>query len=145
MRKTFVQSGSVKVFVIVGVILAALALMALYFVGRNFYADQVPPMVVPESIVEQNDADISDEAQNGPAIDDEGTASDSEGSQTSDSGDQSAQSNTTSGEAAGSSPVSSDNLPQTGPSDDMATALALVALTVSTASYVGSVRHLRSS
>lgn len=146
MRKTFVQGGSVKVFVIVGVILAILALTALYFVGKNFYSDQVPPMAVPESTVDEGEEAVTDEGEGSSTTDEEASApsSDEPVTDTTDSTtEESRISSTNSQNDSATDP--SGSLPQTGPSDDLATSIALVALTVSIASYIGSIRHLRTS
>lgn len=145
MQKTFVQGGSVKVFVIVGVILTVLALTALYFVGKNFYGDQVPPMAVPESVNDENDQVDNDQAQDG-SVNDEGGATSDEQEAADREGD-SVPSGTS--EQGGSGAVgpseSASDLPRTGPSDDLAASVGLVALTVSVASYIGSVRRMRTS
>src|SRR5690606_38912888 len=48
MKSTVRQGGSVKVFIIVGVILALVALGVLYGVNRFATNDQTPPLEVPE-------------------------------------------------------------------------------------------------
>ena len=60
MRKTFVQGGSVKVFVIVGIILSIAALAVLYFVGCQATSGQVPPMFVPESSQSDSKDEVKD-------------------------------------------------------------------------------------
>lgn len=164
MRRRFVQGGSVKVFVIVGIILMALALTALYFVGKNFTSDQVPPMVVPESTSEDiQSADDADDSDPAKTDDEESTPSpqSDDGQQSGDSSDPSA-SGGTSGEtppAQGQSGVSTESatngpslpstggapvdLPRTGPTDDLLSTLGAAAIVFSVVSYVASVRSLR--
>lgn len=144
MQKTFVQGGSVKVFVIVGVILTVLALTALYFVGKNFYGEQVPPMAVPESVDDENNPVDNDQNQDGSAGDDEGLVSSEQEGADSDSGSAPSGTADQGGGTAGSSESAGD-LPRTGPGDDLVTSIGLVALTVSLASYIGSVRRMRTS
>lgn len=144
MRKTFVQGGSVKVFVIVGIILALLALTTLYFVKKNSYSQDVPPMVVPEGIADGTDSEKPEKTENQDdsttgGKDDETKPQDTaNGSSDAQSGDD-AKSDSTDQQSSGSdSAATADSLPQTGPSDSLATMIAVIALSVSTAAYVRS-------
>ena len=87
MRKTFVQGGSVKVFLIVGIILSIAALAVLYFAGRQAISGQVPPMFVPESSQgdskdEANDSvdSDSDKSKDDATKEDDKSAADNQGS-----------------------------------------------------------------
>ena len=155
MRKTFVQGGSVKVFVIVGIILSIAALAVLYFAGRQAISGQVPPMFVPESsqsdskdeakdsvdsdsdkskddaTKEEDKSAADDQVSDAGKTDEEGGAQDANDSASSqDSGSSSTE---TKGESATA-------LPQSGPSDSLPQAFAALVLTFSLVAYLRSLR-----
>ena len=155
MRKTFVQGGSVKVFVIVGIILSIAALAVLYFAGRQATSGQVPPMFVPESsqgdskdeakdsvdsdsdkskddaTKEEDKSVVDDQDSDAGKTDEEGGAQDADDSASSqDSGSSSTE---TKGESATA-------LPQSGPSDGLLQAFAALVLTFSLVAYLRSLR-----
>ena len=143
MRKTFVQGGSVKVFVIVGVILTAIALVVLYAAGRQATSSQVPPMFVPDSSQDEqkddkkSDTTPSDQAKDGTDTDNtadkgEETTGTAGGSQTTDDGEDG---------VADEDSERLAHLPQTGPADSAAGAIGLAMLTFSTVAYVRSLRR----
>ena len=155
MRKTFVQGGSVKVFVIVGIILSIAALAVLYFAGRQATSGQVPPMFVPESsqgdskdeakdsvdsdsdkskddATKEEDKSVADDQDSAAGkTDEEGGAQDANDSASSqDSGSSSTE---TKGESATA-------LPQSGPNDSLLQALAALVLTFSLVAYLRALR-----
>lgn len=151
MRKTFVRGGSVKVFVIMGIILSAIALAVLYFAGRQSISGQVPPMFLPESS-EEGSKDSSDQA-----IDKENTAKDNSGTTKEDDStkateesvakdssqsvdDSIADKSSTDTTQTADNNSNPSNLPQTGPGDGLMQALAVVALSFSAVAYVRSMR-----
>ena len=155
MRKTFVQGGSVKVFVIVGIILSIVALTVLYFAGRQATSGQVPPMFVPESSQSDSkdgakdsvDSD-SDKSKDDATKEEDKSAADNQGSDagktdekvatqgandSASSQDPSSSSTETKGESAPA-------LPQSGPSDSLPQAFAALVLTFSLVAYLRSLR-----
>ena len=155
MRKTFVQGGSVKVFVIVGIILSIAALAVLYFVGRQATSGQVPPMFVPES----SQGDSKDEAKDSVDSDsdkskddatkeedksvaddqdsDAGKTDEEGGAQDANDSAPSQDSGSSSTETRGESATA---LPQSGPSDGLLQAFAALVLTFSLVAYLRSLR-----
>ena len=155
MRKTFVQGGSVKVFVIVGIILSIAALAVLYFVGRQATSGQVPPMFVPES----SQSDSKDEAKDSVDSDsdkskDDATKEedksvaddqDSDAGKTDEEGGAQDANDSASSQDSGSSSTetkgeSATALPQSGPSDGLLQAFAALVLTFSLVAYLRSLR-----
>ena len=155
MRKTFVQGGSVKVFVIVGVILSIVALTVLYFAGRQATSGQVPPMFVPES----SQGDSKDEANDSVDSDsdkskDDATKEedksvaddqDSDAGKTDEEGGAQEANDSASSQDSGSSSTetkgeSATALPQSGPSDSLLQAFAALVLTFSLVAYLRSLR-----
>jgi cytoskeletal protein RodZ len=148
-RKMTQRSGSVKVFVIVGVILALVSLGVLFGARRLSQNDQTPPMTVPEQTEDQQ----SDGQVVKPSTEDK-TADDQQSS--SDSGNDAASTDATDDEAAASTDTSNstdsttqttvpaqtdDGLPQTGPAENFA-ALAAALVAFSAVAYGRSLRHL---
>ena len=155
MRKTFVQGGSVKVFVIVGIILSIVALTVLYFAGRQATSGQVPPMFVPESsqgdskdeakdsvdsdsdkskddATKEEDKSVADDQDSDAGkTDEEGGAQDA--NESASSQDSGLSSTETKGESATA-------LPQSGPSDGLLQAFAALVLTFSLVAYLRSLR-----
>ena len=155
MRKTFVQGGSVKVFVIVGIILSIAALAVLYFAGRQATSGQVPPMFVPES----SQGDSKDEAKDSVDSDsdkskDDATKEedksvaddqDSDAGKTDEEGGAHEANDSASSQDSGSSSTetkgeSATALPQSGPSDGLLQAFAALVLTFSLVAYLRSLR-----
>ena len=155
MRKTFVQGGSVKVFVIVGIILSIAALAVLYFAGRQATSGQVPPMFVPES----SQGDSKDEAKDSVDSDsdkskDDATKEedksvaddqDSDAGKTDEEGGAQDANDSASSQDSGSSSTetkgeSATALPQSGPSDGLLQAFAALVLTFSLVAYLRSLR-----
>ena len=155
MRKTFVQGGSVKVFVIVGIILSIAALAVLYFAGRQATSGQVPPMFVPESSQSDSkdgakdsvDSD-SDKSRDDTTKEDDKSAADNQGS---DAGktDEKVATQEANDSASSQDPSSSFTetkgesataLPQSGPSDSLLQAFAALVLTFSLVAYLRSLR-----
>ena len=155
MRKTFVQGGSVKVFVIVGIILSIAALAVLYFAGRQAISGQVPPMFVPES----SQGDSKDEAKDSVDSDsdkskDDATKEedksvaddqDSDAGKTDETGGAQEANDSVSSQDSGSSSTetkgeSATALPQSGPSDGLLQAFAALVLTFSLVAYLRSLR-----
>ena len=155
MRKTFVQGGSVKVFVIVGIILSIVALTVLYFAGRQATSGQVPPMFVPES----SQGDSKDEAKDSVDSDsdkskDDATKEedksvaddqDSDAGKTDEEGGAQEANDSASSQDSGSSSTetkgeSATALPQSGPSDGLLQAFAALVLTFSLVAYLRSLR-----
>ena len=156
MRKTFVQGGSVKVFVIVGVILTAIALGVLYVAGRQATSSQVPPMFVPDSSQDEqkddkkSDTTSSDQTKDGTdASDTTGKDKDSSNdASTGDATDTTDGSQTTGDTEDGTSTNTADedsqqpaDLPKTGAADGVAGAIVLAMLTFSAVAYVRSLRR----
>lgn len=153
MRNVSRQGGSVKVFIIVGVILTLIALGVLYGT-KHFIAGQAPITSTPSQEVEEEASQPTAESpdasdSNQQSIDsetdnsDEVGGSDSDTSDSSSSGvaqdDNSSSSSQLGGES--STPSSQSYLPQTGPAENM-TALAVALITASGVAYVRSLRHL---
>lgn len=155
MRKTFVQGGSVKVFVIVGIILSIVALTVLYFAGRQATSGQVPPMFVPESYQSESkdgandsvDSD-SDKSKDDATKEEDKSAADNQGS---DAGktDEKVATQEANDSASSQDPSSSFTetkgesataLPQSGPSDSLLQAFAALVLTFSLVAYLRSLR-----
>ena len=155
MRKTFVQGGSVKVFVIVGIILSIVALAVLYFAGRQATSGQVPPMFVPES----SQSDSKDEANDSVDSDsdkskDDATKEedksvaddqDSDAGKTDEEGGAQEANDSASSQDSGSSSTetkgeSATALPQSGPNDSLLQAFAALVLTLSLVAYLRSLR-----
>ena len=155
MRKTFVQGGSVKVFVIVGIILSIVALAVLYFAGRQATSGQVPPMFVPESSQSDSkdeakdsvDSD-SDKSKDDATKEEDNSAADNQGS---DAGktDEKVATQEANDSASSQDPSSSFTeikgesataLPQSGPSDSLLQAFAALVLTFSLVAYLRSLR-----
>ena len=155
MRKTFVQGGSVKVFVIVGIILSIVALTVLYFAGRQATSGQVPPMFVPESSQSESkdgakdsvDSD-SDKSKDDATKEEDKSAA---GNQGSDAGktDEKVATQEANDSASSQDPSSSFTetkgesataLPQSGPSDSLLQAFAALVLTFSLVAYLRSLR-----
>ena len=155
MRKTFVQGGSVKVFVIVGIILSIVALTVLYFAGRQATSGQVPPMFVPESSQSESkdgakdsvDSD-SDKSKDDATKEEDKSAADNQGS---DAGktDEKVATQEANDSASSQDPSSSFTetkgesataLPQSGPSDGLLQAFAALVLTFSLVAYLRSLR-----
>lgn len=155
MRKTFVQGGSVKVFVIVGIILSIAALAVLYFAGRQAISGQVPPMFVPESSQSDSkdeakdsvDSD-SDKSNDDAAKEEDKSAADDQGSdagKTDEKGEAQGANDSASSQDSGSSSTetkgeSATALPQSGPSDSLLQAFAALVLTFSLVAYLRSLR-----
>ena len=155
MRKTFVQGGSVKVFVIVGIILSIVALTVLYFAGRQATSGQVPPMFVPESSQSESkdgakdsvDSD-SDKSKDDATKEEDKSAADNQGSdagKTDEKGEAQDANDSTSSQDPGSSSTetkgeSATALPQSGPSDSLLQAFAALVLTFSLVAYLRSLR-----
>ena len=155
MRKTFVQGGSVKVFVIVGIILSIVALAVLYFAGRQATSGQVPPMFVPESSQsdpkdEANDSvdSDSDKSKDDATKEEDKSAADNQGS---DAGktDEKVATQEANDSASSQDPSSSFTetkgesataLPQSGPNDSLLQAFAALVLTFSLVAYLRSLR-----
>ena len=155
MRKTFVQGGSVKVFVIVGIILSIVALAVLYFAGRQATSGQVPPMFVPESSQsdskdEANDSvdSDSDKSRDDTTKEDDKSAADNQGSdagKTDEKGGTQDANDSASSQDSGASSTetkgeSATALPQSGPSDSLLQAFAALVLTFSLVAYLRSLR-----
>ena len=155
MRKTFVQGGSVKIFVIVGIILSIAALAVLYFAGRQAISGQVPPMFVPES----SQGDSKEEAKDSVDSDSDKSKDDATkeedksaaGNQGSDAGktDEKVATQEANDSASSQDPSSSFTetkgesataLPQSGPSDGLLQAFAALVLTFSLVAYLRSLR-----
>ena len=155
MRKTFVQGGSVKVFVIVGIILSIAALAVLYFAGLQAISGQVPPMFVPES----SQGDSKDEAKDSVDSDsdkskDDATKEedksvaddqDSDAGKTDEKGGTQGANDSASSQDSGSSSTetkgeSATALPQSGPNDSLLQAFAALVLTFSLVAYLRSLR-----
>lgn len=155
MRKTFVQGGSVKVFVIVGIILSIVALTVLYFAGRQATSGQVPPMFVPESSQSESkdgakdsvDSD-SDKSKDDATKEEDKSAADNQGS---DAGktDEKVATQEANDSASSQDPSSSFTetkgesataLPQSGPNDSLLQAFAALVLTFSLVAYLRSLR-----
>ena len=154
MRKTFVQGGSVKVFVIVGIILSIAALAVLYFAGRQAISGQVPPMFVPESSQSDSkdeakdsvDSD-SDKSKDATKEEDKSVADDqdSDAGKTDEEGGAQYANDSASSQDSGSSSTetkgeSATALPQSGPSDGLLQAFAALVLTFSLVAYLRSLR-----
>ena len=169
MKKVARQSGSVKVFIVVAVVLALVALGVLYGTKRLAMNDQTPPMELPGDMMQTEDGqqdqpsddDVAtdeaetgaDSAGNGVAEDDSATSDDdgevasgvntdpdSTGSGSTEPASDSADEVTGGGDTAGPQ-VTDGELPQTGPADTFAAfSLALVASSV--VAYRRSIRHL---
>ena len=155
MRKTFVQGGSVKVFVIVGIILSIVALAVLYFAGRQATSGQVPPMFVPESSQSDSkdgakdsvDSD-SDKPKDDTTKEDDKSAADNQGSDAGKTdekdGTQGANDSASSQDSGSSSTEtkgeSATALPQSGPNDSLLQAFAALVLTFSLVAYLRSLR-----
>ena len=155
MRKTFVQGGSVKVFVIVGIILSIVALTVLYFAGRQATSGQVPPMFVPESSQSDSkdgakdsvDSD-SDKSRDDTTKEDDKSAADNQGSDAGKTdekdGTQGANDSASSQDSGSSSTEtkgeSATALPQSGPNDSLLQAFAALVLTFSLVAYLRSLR-----
>ena len=155
MRKTFVQGGSVKVFVIVGIILSIVALTVLYFAGRQATSGQVPPMFVPESSQsdpkdEANDSvdSDSDKPSHNTTKEEDKSAADNQGSdagKTDEKGGTQGANDSASSQDSGSSSTetkgeSATALPKSGPSDSLLQAFAALVLTFSLVAYLRSLR-----
>ena len=155
MRKTFVQGGSVKVFVIVGIILSIVALAVLYFAGRQATSGQVPPMFVPESSQsdskdEANDSvdSDSDKSRDDTTKEDDKSAADNQGSdagKTDEKGGTQDANDSASSQDSGASSTetkgeSATALPQSGPSDSLPQAFAALVLTFSLVAYLRSLQ-----
>ena len=155
MRKTFVQGGSVKVFVIVGIILSIAALAVLYFVGRQATSGQVPPMFVPESSQsdskdEANDSvdSDSDKSKDDATKEEDKSAADdqdSDAGKTDEKGGTQGANDSASSQDSGSSYTetkgeSATALPQSGPNDSLLQAFAALVLTFSLVAYLRSLR-----
>ena len=155
MRKTFVQGGSVKVFVIVGIILSIVALTVLYFAGRQATSGQVPPMFVPESSQsdskdEANDSvdSDSDKSKDDATKEEDKSAADNQGSdaeKTNEMGETQGANDSASSQDSGSSSTANNgenvaDLPKTGPSDSLLQAFAALVLTFSLVAYLRSLQ-----
>lgn len=155
MRKTFVQGGSVKVFVIVGIILSIAALAVLYFAGRQAISGQVPPMFVPESsqgdskdeVKDSVDSDSDKSKDDATKEEDKSTADDqgSDAGKTDETGGAQEANDSVSSQDSGSSSTetkgeSATALPQSGPSDGLLQAFAALVLTFSLVAYLRSLR-----
>ena len=155
MRKTFVQGGSVKVFVIVGIILSIAALAVLYYASRQAISGQVPPMFVPDSSQsdskdEANDSvdSDSDKSRDDTTKEDDKSAADNQGSdagKTDEKGVTQGANDSASSQDSGSSSTetkgeSATALPQSGPSDGLLQAFAALVLTFSLVAYLRSLR-----
>ena len=155
MRKTFVQGGSVKVFVIVGIILSIAALAVLYFAGRQATSGQVPPMFVPDSSQSDSkdeakdsvDSD-SDKSKDDATKEDDNSAADNQGSdagKTDEKGGTQDANDSASSQDSGASSTetkgeSATALPQSGPNDSLLQAFAALVLTFSLVAYLRSLR-----
>lgn len=111
------QRGSVKVFVIVGLVLTVLAFGTLYGAKRVAMNDQTPPMNVPETTETPTETG-SQVAQNNTAE----TTADKSGATEEQTNTQSTTETTTQSAA--------DDLPQTGPADNAVLATVLTATAV---------------
>ena len=154
MRKTFVQGGSVKVFVIVGIILSIAALAVLYFAGRQATSGQVPPMFVPESSQSDSKDEVkdsvgsdSDKSKDATKEEDKSVADDQDsdaGKTDEEGGAQDANDSAPSQDSGSSSTEtrgeSATALPQSGPSDSLLQAFAALVLTFSLVAYLRSLR-----
>ena len=155
MRKTFVQGGSVKVFVIVGIILSIVALTVLYFAGRQATSGQVPPMFVPESSQSDSkdgakdsvDSDSDKSKDDATKEEDKSVADDqdSDAGKTDEEGGAQEANDSASSQDSGSSSTetkgeSATALPQSGPSDGLLQAFAALVLTFSLVAYLRSLR-----
>ena len=155
MRKTFVQGGSVKVFVIVGIILSIVALAVLYFAGRQATSGQVPPMFVPESsqsdskdgAKESVDSDSDKSKDDATKEEDKSVADDqdSDAGKTDEEGGAQDANDSASSQDSGSSSTetkgeSATALPQSGPNDSLLQAFAALVLTFSLVAYLRSLR-----
>lgn len=160
MRNMTRQGGSIKIFVIVGVILVLIALGVLYGAKHLMFGDKIPSEVAlnqPESSQpqgssnsEKEDAKKDDQTQQPTDNEDrkdEDRRDDAVGSDSSDSDETSLPGASTSSDDEGSttdsdsSNSSTETLPQSGPSENMA-ALALSMIAISGVAYVRSLRHL---
>ena len=155
MRKTFVQGGSVKVFVIVGIILSIAALAVLYFVGRQATSGQVPPMFVPESSQSDSkdgakdsvDSDSDKSKDDATKEEDKSVADDqdSDAGKTDEKGGTQGANDSASSQDSGSSSTetkgeSATALPQSGPRNSLLQAFAALVLTFSLVAYLRSLR-----
>lgn len=153
MKSVVRQGGSVKIFIIAGVVLALIALGVLYGVKRLAMNDQTPPMVVPsetegpqgdedtDSGVGQSQGQSSDEGQvqDGLGQIEGSNGSVGEGGDSSSGGNESLPGDSTDSSQLDSGGVA--NLPQSGPSEGIS-ALGLGVLVASFVAYRRSLRHL---
>lgn len=150
--RTTRQGGSVKVFIIVGVILALIALGVLYSTKRYAMNDQTPPLVVPSdqdgASQPAGDADksSSDESDADTGHDEDAVSSgDSPRDQTEDKADDQSTDHSVSSPGSSSSSsrgghsAVSDDLPQTGPEGGVA-GVILALMTTSAIYYIRSLR-----
>lgn len=146
MKSTVRQGGSVKVFIIAGVILALVALGVLYGVNRFATNDQTPPLEVPE----RSDAVDEEAGEQSP-----GASNDTNDQQTSsDDGTDPFAPGQSPGDSSQDQPAASDSpapspevaseaseLPQTGPAETFA-ALTFALIAGSAVAYLRSLRRL---
>lgn len=161
------QRGSVTLFIIVGVILTLIALGVLFGVKRLAMNDQTPPMVVstqdeskpnteeakPENNQSDKQKEDKDSSNSQNSSDNKDNTNRSEDQKDNNSvADTGSQSNNSEGVDGGSESTESssstrsesqagEDLPQSGPKENLA-AFALAALTMSSVAYVRSLRHL---
>ncbi len=125
------QRGSVKVFVIVGLVLTVLAFGTLYGAKRVAMNDQTPPMNVPETTTTATET--STETGNQAAQNNNTEANtDKSGATEEQTNTQSTTENTTSrsSNTEATTQSAADDLPQTGPTDNAALATVLTATAV---------------
>lgn len=127
------HNGSVKVFIIFGVVLVAVTFGVLYGAGQFGKSDQVPPLTAPsdshstegETGVKDNDKGSGDATKDQPN-NDGAIATDTPQDQPSTRGGQGSH---------------TEGLPATGPTEDFVAGLALALLATSIVAYIRSPRQ----
>ncbi len=158
MKSAVRQGGSVKIFIIVGIVLVLVALGVLYGVKQFAMSDQTPPMVIPADI-EDSEAPAEDDDVEAPAEDGDVPANEDAvdlpgGVDSSPEVDEETGATTdvdegqTAAEGSSSQPVATpgdsrddSRLPQSGPDQELS-ALALALVVASFVAYRRSLRHL---
>lgn len=146
------QGGSIKIFVIVAVILALIALGVLYGVKRVAMSDGTPPMDLPETSETDTDGDTNGSAGSDDRVTDSDTDTDVDtdpSAPSQDDGDSATggvaneDQSTGQGESAvdDQSSEETSELPQTGPAETFA-AISLGLVAASAVAYIRSLRHL---
>ena len=154
MRNVVRQGGSVKVFVIVGVVLTLVALGVLYGLKKVSQNDQTPPLMVPgqsetaptesgtKDSTDTSNKDTKDETEDNAATTDTDQKADGDSSTSSSSEQGGSASSGTADSATGATGSEADgSLPQTGPTETFA-AVTLALITASAVGYIRSLRRL---